>query len=70
MEIITQRREELAKELNSVVQDLNKAEQSVSLQRQKAFSLQEKINVLDELISLEVQETDVLEDGDQLEPEA
>ena len=56
MEIIKERKETLVQELKLITEELNKAQQAVNLLSHKTFSLQERINELDELISLDEKE--------------
>jgi len=53
MEIIKERKEVLVQELKLITEELNKAQQAVNFLSHKTFSLQERINELDELISLD-----------------
>ena len=56
MEIIKERKETLVQELKLITEELNKAQQAVNLLSHKTFGLQERINELDELISLDEKE--------------
>ena len=56
MEIIKERKEVLVQELKLITEELNKAQQAVNFLSHKTFSLQERINELDELISLDEKE--------------
>ena len=56
MDEIKERKEVLAQELKLITKELNKAQQAVNLLSHKTFSLQERINELDELILIDEKE--------------